>query len=372
MSTLPLIDLAAQQQRLAGLRARMEAVLAHGQYILGPEVAELEQALARRAGVAHCISCANGTDALWLVLKAWGIGAGDAVIVPAFTYAASAEAVAVAGATPVFADVDATHFTLDAASAREAITAAKQQGLTPRALMPVDLFGQPADYAQLLPLAQQAGLRMLCDSAQAFGARWQGTALGGIGDACATSFFPSKPLGCYGDGGAVLTQDDGLRDALVSLRAHGQGAQKHVHARIGANSRLDTLQAAVLLEKLTLFDEEIALRQQVATRYAQLLPQAVQPPRQRPHDDSVWAQYTIRLPDAEARTRVRDALDAAGIASMVYYPLPLHQQAAYAAFPRAALPVSEALCAQVLSLPMHPYLSENAQVRVAQAISAAL
>ena len=360
---LPFIDLQAQQRVIAdAVQQAIGRVLAHGAYIMGPEVTELEQQLARFCGSKHVLSCSNGTDALALVLRGWGIGPGDAVLVPAFTFAATAEVVAWLGATPVFVDVGEHDFNMDAESLRDGIATARRLGLTPRAVIPVDLFGQPADYDALLPIAAEAGLKVLCDAAQACGATYRSRRVGEIGDATSTSFFPAKPLGCYGDGGAVFTDDANLIEAMRSLRVHGQGADKYENVRIGINGRLDTIQAAVLLQKLVIFPSEIAARERIAVRYNAGLSNAVSVPRVAEGRTSVWAQYTIRVP-AATRRRVISDLKEKGIPTAVYYPIPLNRQPAYAAYPSASggVPVSERLASEVLSLPMHPYLAAETQ-----------
>ena len=276
MSSIPFIDLQAQRRRLgASLNRAIEAAVEGGQWIMGPQVRELEEKLAEFAGVKHALACANGTDALMLVLRAWNVGPGDAVFVPAFTFAASAEVVALVGAEPVFVDVLEDTYNMAPASLDAAIAMVKREGkLKPRVVMPVDLFGQPADYAALEPIVAREKLLMLCDAAQGFGALYGAHRTGSIGDASATSFFPAKPLGCYGDGGASFTNDDALIELLRSLRNHGQGADKYENVRIGVNSRLDTIQAAILLEKLKVFPEEIGLREKIARRYSQALGQS--------------------------------------------------------------------------------------------------
>src|SRR3954467_12365520 len=265
------IDLQAQRKRLgAPLDAAIKAAVEGGQWILGPQVAQFEKDIAAWAGVKHAVACANGTDALLLILRAWGVGPGDAVFVPAFTFAASAEVVALAGASPVFVDVLADSFNMDPASLESAIALVKKDGkLTPKVVMPVDLFGQPADYTALEPIARREGLKLFCDTAQGFGGALDGKRTGAIGDAAATSFFPAKPLGCYGDGGACFTNDDDLKNKLLSLRMHGQGSDRYEHVAIGLNSRLDTIQAAILIEKLKIFEDEIDKRNVVAQRYTQ-------------------------------------------------------------------------------------------------------
>ncbi len=370
--SIPFIDLKAQRARIG---ARMdEAILRvvdHGGYIMGPEVRELESQLAEFCGAKHCVSCANGTDALALVLMAWGIKPGDAVFVPAFTFVSTAEVVAWFGATPIFVDVLDDTFNIDPSSLEAAIEACAGNGLTPRAVIPVDLFGQPADYRQLLPLAERHGLKVLSDTAQGFGATLDAKRTGTFGDATSTSFFPAKPLGCYGDGGAVFTDDDELAALMRSLRVHGQGSNKYDNVRIGMNGRLDTLQAAVLIEKLAIFPDEINARQQVADRYTAALANVVETPRMLDGATSVWAQYTIKVDDRDA---VQQACKAAGVPTAVYYPIPLSQQTGYRNYPQApqGVPVSEALSQRVLSLPMHPYLDEGDQRTVIDAVASAV
>jgi dTDP-4-amino-4,6-dideoxygalactose transaminase len=373
-NSIPFIDLAAQRRRLGErVEQALGRVLAHGQYIMGPEVGALEKQLAAFCGARHALSCSSGTDALILALLAKGIGRGDAVICPSFTFAATAEAVALLGATPVFADILPDTFNLDPAGLEPALAAAKREGLTPRALIVVDLFGQPADYARLEPLLARHGLWLLADGAQSFGATYRGRRVGAIGLIAATSFFPAKPLGCYGDGGAVFTDDDALADAMRSLRIHGQGTDKYDNVRIGINGRLDTFQAAVLLEKLALFDEEIAARQRIARRYNELLAPVAVVPRLMEGATSVWAQYTLRL-KAGTRDAVAARLKEDGVPTAIYYPKPLHQQTAYRHFPVAGgkLPVSEQVAQEVLSLPMHPYLDEATQDRIVAAVKKAV
>jgi len=369
------IDLKAQQQRLkAALGPRLDAVLDHGAFIMGPEVKELEKRLAAFCGSRHAISCANGTDALQLALMALGIGAGDAVFTPSFTFAATAEAVALLGAVPVFVDIEPERFTMDPSSLGRAIDEARRRGLAPRAVIPVDLFGRLADYDALLAIAERHRLRVITDAAQAFGARDGGRVAGHVGDLATTSFFPAKPLGCYGDGGAVFTDDDELADRIRSLRIHGKGRDKYDNVRIGLNSRLDTLQAAILLEKLTIYEDEIERRQSVAARYLASLGNAVTAPRPASGELPVWAQYTVRLPNGVDRDIVQAVLKAAGIPTAIYYPLPLHQQTGYRDFPHdpAGLPESERASTEVLSLPMHPYLAEADQARIIDGLTEAL
>jgi len=371
---IPFIDVAAQRRRLGDcIDTAVARVLDHCQFILGPEVRELEAALAAFCGARHAVTCASGTDALLMVLMAKGIGPGDAVICPSFTFCATAEAVALVGATPVFADVDAATFNLAPDSAARAVAAARAAGLTPRMIIPVDLFGQPADFASLNALAAAETLVVLDDAAQAFGATFGNRALGTLADATATSFFPAKPLGCYGDGGAVFTDDDDMRDILVSLRAHGQGADRYDNVRIGLTARLDTIQAAVLIEKLKIFPEEIAERNRIARRYSQHLADVVKVPTVHAHMTSVWAQYTIRV-NVGARDAFAAALKAQGIPTAIYYPKPLHRQEAYRYFPAdpSGLPVCDLLAEEVVSLPMHAYLDETTQDRIIAAVRRAV
>ncbi|SMH41545.1 DegT/DnrJ/EryC1/StrS family aminotransferase [Azospirillum agricola] len=364
-------DLQAQRHRLGGrIDQAIARVLDHGRFIMGPEVVELESKLAAFANVRHCVTCANGTDALQLALMAKGIGPGDAVFVPAFTFVASAEAPALLGATPVFVDVLEDTFTMDSASLSAAIDKVRRMGLKPAAVMPVDLFGQPADYGAIGEIAREHGLFLLADGAQSFGATLANKRVGSLGDATATSFFPAKPLGCYGDGGAVFTDSDTLAQTLRSIRMHGQGVDKYDNVRLGLNSRLDTMQAAVLIEKLSIFEEEIAARNHVAHRYTAGLADPVRLPVVAQEATSVWAQYTIRH---DRRDALAASLKAAGVATAVYYPIPLNRQGGYRRYPVApgGVPVSERLAAEVISLPMHPYLAADAQTRVIDAIHAA-
>jgi dTDP-4-amino-4,6-dideoxygalactose transaminase len=369
MTSIPFIDLQAQRRRLGPAleRAILDAVEG-GQWVMGPQVAALEKELAAFAGVKHAIACANGTDALMIVLRAWDIGPGDAVFVPAFTFAASAEVVALVGAAPVFVDVREDTFNMSPESLKEAIALVRREGkLVPRAIMPVDLFGQSADYPALEEIARAEKLRMLCDTAQAFGATLDGRSTASFGDAAATSFFPAKPLGCFGDGGATFTHDDPLADLLRSIRIHGQGSDKYENVRIGVNSRLDTIQAAVLLEKMKIFPDEIEARERIARRYSKALGASnrIRVPHVEKGAQSTWAQYTIQVPD---RDRVKAELAAKGIPTQVYYPIPLSRQKGYAQFPSAPIPVSEKLSHSVLALPMHPYLDDATQDRIVEAV----
>jgi dTDP-4-amino-4,6-dideoxygalactose transaminase len=372
---VPFIDIGAQRRRLGpSIDAAVGRVLTHCQFVSGPEVAQLEAELAAYSGAKHVIGCASGTDALLMVLMAKGVGAGDAVFCPSFTYCATGEAVVLAGATPVFVDVDDVTFNIDLASLKRSIATAKKLGLKPKAVIPVDLFGQPADHDAIAAVAADEGLFVLDDAAQAFGATYQGRRIGSLALATATSFFPAKPLGCYGDGGAIFTNDDGLADALRSIRVHGQGSDKYDNVRIGLTGRLDTIQAAVLLEKLKIFDDEIVARNKVAERYAQSLGNVVGVPRVAAGNSSIWACYTIRLPKGTDRDAFAATLKAQGVPSAIYYVKSMHMQTAYARYPVAdgGLPVCEALSADVISLPVHAYLDESMQGRVIEAVRSAL
>ncbi|MEA1014476.1 DegT/DnrJ/EryC1/StrS family aminotransferase [Sphingosinicella sp. LY1275] len=372
--TIAFIDLAAQQARIKPqLDARIQAVLSHGHYIMGPEVAELEAKLAAFCGARFALGCANGTDALQLALMALGAGPGDAVFCPTFTFASTAEVVPATGAVPVMVDVRDDSYNLDVESLKRAIVHARELGLRPAGVIPVDLFGLPADYDAIEPIARENGMWIVADTAQGFGATYKGRRTGAIGDIATTSFFPAKPLGCYGDGGALFTGSEELRALLDSYRVHGKGSHKYDNERIGINSRLDTLQAAILLEKLAIYEDEIEARQRVAERYGQRLGNMLRTPEVPSDCRSVWAQYTVRTRNGEARESVMAALKEAGVPSVVYYPRPLHQQTAYRDYPRdpMGLPVAERLATEVFSLPMHPYLAETEQDRVIDAIGAA-
>jgi dTDP-4-amino-4,6-dideoxygalactose transaminase len=371
---IPFIDVAAQRRRLGrSVDEAIARVLGHCQFILGPEVRALEVKLAEFCGARHVVSCASGTDALVLVLMAQGIGPGDAVICPSFTFTATAEVVVLVGATPVFADVEQASFNLDPASLKLACAAAREAGLRPKAVIPVDLFGQPADYDRIMPVAEAEGLFVLDDAAQAFGATYKNRRVGALAPATATSFFPAKPLGCYGDGGAVITEDEELAQVLRSLRVHGEGGGKYDCVRVGLNGRLDTIQAAVLMEKLRIFPEEILARERVARRYSAGLADVATIPRLASGSSSVWAQYTIRLASGR-RDGLAAALKAQGIPTAIHYPVPLHRQQPYQRFPIAlgGAPVSERLAEEVISLPMHAYLDESTQDRIIEATRRAL
>jgi UDP-2-acetamido-2-deoxy-ribo-hexuluronate aminotransferase len=374
MATIPFIDLAAQRHRLDGaIEAAVLRVMDHGVYIMGPEVRQLEEELAAFCGASHVVTCANGTDALGLVLKAKGVGPGDAVFCPSFTFCAVAEAAVWVGATPVFVDVLPDSFNMNPASLQAAVATARTLGLRPAVVVPVDLFGQPADYDNIEAVAAREGLWVLCDAAQSFGASYRGRKVGTIGAATITSFFPAKPLGCYGDGGAIFTDDADLAEIVRSLRVHGQGNDKYDNVRVGMNSRLDTVQAAVLIEKLRIFADEIAARDRVARRYSERLAETATVPTVPDGLDSVWSQYTLRLSGFHRGTFIT-TLKTEGVPTAIYYPAPLHRQGAYAGFPIAegGLPVAERLAEEVVSLPMHPYLTEAVQDRIVAAVRKAI
>jgi dTDP-4-amino-4,6-dideoxygalactose transaminase len=364
------IDLEIQQARIRDrLDAALARVLAHGQYIMGPEVAALEASLSDFCGAPHTIACASGTDALALALMAFGVRPGEAILIPTFTFAATAEVVPLLGAVPVFVDVHADTFNLDPASLEAGIHAARRAGLRPVGVIAVDLFGQPADYDAIHQIAKAHGLWVVADAAQSFGASWRDRKVGTLAKLTTTSFFPAKPLGCYGDGGAVFTDDPEL-DALVrSLRVHGQGKDKYDNVRIGMNARLDTIQAAVLLAKLEIFTDEIEARHCVAGGYERLLAGAVVTPSLCDGASSAWAQYTIRSSERDA---LKARLAAAGIPTAIFYPRPLHRQTAYRDFPVAngGCPIADRLATEVLSLPMHPYLDKATQEKIAAAVCA--
>lgn len=371
-SPIAFIDLKAQRARLgAAMDQAILSVVHHGAYVSGPEVTQVEAELARWGGAKHVIACASGTDALMMVLMAKGVGPGDAVFCPSFTFAATAEAIALVGATPIFCDVTPDDFNICPESLKAALPAAQEAGLMPVGIIAVDLFGQPADYPALNAFAAANGLWVLADAAQSFGARADNRPVGALAEVTTTSFFPAKPLGCYGDGGAILCDDDGLADVLRSIRVHGQGTDKYENVRLGITGRLDTIQAAVLLQKLTIFDDEIAARDRVAARYAAGLGDVLPVPQVRAGRTSVWAQYTIRVPE---RAAVMDRLKAAGVPTMIYYPRPMHTQPLYQSNPVSpgGLAVTETLAAEVLALPMHPYLAEDVQDYIIAAVRQAV
>ena len=369
--SLPFIDLAAQQARIRpDLEKAITQVLNSGQYVMGPQVAELERQLAAFCGAAHCLSCANGTDALQLALMAFDIKPGDAVFVPSFTFAATAEAVALVGATPVFVDVLPDTFNMDPESLKRAIVHSRSLGLRLAAVVPVDLFGLPADYDVLVAIARENGMKVIGDSAQGWGGVYHGRVAGALCDITTTSFFPAKPLGAYGDGGALFTDDAESAALINSLRAHGTGTDRYLYDRIGINSRLDTLQAAILIEKLAIYADEIEARQKVAQRYGEGLSGRYETPYVPAGLTSIWAQYTLKTKDAGEREALQAAAKAAGVPTAIYYPVPLHRQSAYAVFPvdPAGLAVTEDLANRVISLPMHPYLAPDVQDRIIAAV----
>lgn len=372
---VPFIDIGAQRRRLGqSIDDAVGRVLTHCQFINGPEVTRLEAVLAEYSGTKHVVTCASGTDALLMVLMAKNVGPGDAVLCPSFTFCATGEAVALTGATPVFVDVDEATFNMDAEALKRGVATAKKLGLKLKAVMPVDLFGQSADHDAISAIASAEGMFILDDAAQAFGASYKGRRLGTFGLATATSFFPAKPLGCFGDGGAIFTDDAELAETLRSIRVHGQGTDKYDNVRLGLTGRLDTMQAAILLEKLKIFDDEISARNKVAERYARGLGNVVTVPFVAAGNTSVWAQYTIRLPAGVDRDGFAAALKAQGVPTAIYYPKSMHMQTAYSRFPVAdgGLPVCEKLSADVISLPMHAYLDEPTQDRVIKAVRDAL
>jgi dTDP-4-amino-4,6-dideoxygalactose transaminase len=374
LPAIPFIDLPTQRRRLGPVVDNAIArVLNHGQFILGPEVRTFEAELAAFCGAKHVVTCASGTDALVLALRARGIGPGDAVICPSFTFCATAEVAALVGATPVFVDVDEATFNIDAKGIAGAIEVAKGLGLKPKAVIPVDLFGLAADHGAVAAAAEAEGLFILDDAAQGFGATFNNRRLGTFGHATATSFFPAKPLGCYGDGGAVMTDDAEMADIMRSLRMHGHGSDRYDNVRIGLASRLDTMQAAVLIEKLKIFPDEIAARDRVARRYADGLTGVAVTPIVPAGMTSVWAQYTLRIAGGR-RDALAASLKAEGIPTAIYYPIPLHLQQAYKHYPvgKGGVAISARLAGEVISLPMHAYLDAPTQDRIIDAVHRAL
>lgn len=352
------IDLAAQQARIKGkIDAGIQKVLAHGQYILGPEVQELEEKLAAFVGVKHCITCANGTDALQIAQMAFGVGPGDEVITPGFTYIATAETVALLGAKPVYVDIDPRTYNLDPNKLEQAISPST------KAIIPVSLYGQCADFDAINAIAEKHGIPVIEDAAQSFGATYKGRKSCSLSTVATTSFFPSKPLGCYGDGGAIFTNDDEIAIVLRQIARHGQDRRYH-HIRVGVNSRLDTIQAAILLPKLDIFQEEIELRNKVAKNYTNLLinHQDIFSPYIEPENKSVWAQYTLRVKN---RDDIQRKLNNAGIPTAVHYPIPLNKQPAVHDR-EVRLDVGDDLAKTVISLPMHPYIALSEQEKIAE------
>ena len=372
---IPFIDVASQRARLGtSVDVAVKRVLDHCQFINGPEVIRLEELLAAYCGAKHVVSCASGTDALLMVLLAKDIGPGDAVICPSFTFCATGEVVALRGATPIFVDVDEDTFNIDVSSLKKGVALARKLGLKPKAIIPVDLFGQPADHDAICAVGKAENLFVLDDAAQSFGASHNGRKLGTFGLATATSFFPAKPLGCFGDGGAIFTDDAEFAATLRSIRVHGQGSDKYDNVRLGMTARLDTVQAAILIEKLKIFDDEIRARGVVAKRYEESLRDVVKVPRVVDGNTSVWAQYTIRLTGGVRRDAFAATLKSQGIPTMIYYPRSMHQQTGYSKYPvvEGGLPVCERLSNDVISLPMHAYLEEHVQEFIIAAVRRAV
>ncbi len=367
-------DLAAQYRTLQPqMDAAIGAVCAKANFIRGKEVVELEEQLANYVGAKHCITCADGTDALTLALMAWNIGPGDAVFVPDFTFFASGETASLEGATAIFVDVSADTFNMDAASLEQAVETVLREGeLTPRVVVPVDLFGLPAEHDAIRAVARKYNLLVLEDGAQGFGGTLGGRRVCSFGDISTTSFFPAKPLGCYGDGGAIFTDNDDWAALIRSLALHGRGTHKYDNVRIGMNSRLDTLQAAVLQVKLSVFDAEVKAVNELAAYYTEALKDLVITPPTPTGATSSWAQYTLRLPDKRTRDALAAALNEAGIPTMIYFPIPMHRQAAYTGTrsAQADTPVTAQLCDTVMSLPMHPYLSQGDRKKVTDTVHA--
>tara|TARA_Y100001936_G_scaffold247938_2_gene294820 strand:- start:1222 stop:2355 length:1134 start_codon:yes stop_codon:yes gene_type:complete len=359
--SVPFIDLKAQQDKIRPqIEQAIMRVLDHGKYIMGPEVFALEENLSEYCGAKYAISCSSGTDALLMVLMAKDVGRGDAIFLPSFTYTATPEVVALLGATPIFLDVLPDTFNINPDDISEGVKIAQAKGLKPKAIIAVDLFGQPAEYERLHKIAEKHNLWILADAAQSFGASSNNRKVGSLAFATATSFFPAKPLGCYGDGGAIFTDDSDLNEILKSIRVHGKGSSKYDNVRVGLNARLDTLQAAILLEKLKIFDEEIEERQHIADKYNAALEGTMNVPLISRENKSAWAQYTIKVKPGMNRQAIVDRLQSAGVPTMIYYEKPLHLQTAYKNYPTVkSLEASETLSKTVLSLPMSPSLDFN-------------
>ncbi len=375
ISNIPFIDLAAQQARIRPeIDAALAKILDHGQYIMGPEVRALEDDLARFSANTHVISCSSGTDALMLALMAYGLKPRQAVIVPSFTFAASAEVLPCLGAVPIFADIDPATFNLDPNGLAAAKDAADKAGFDCVGIISVGLFGQPADYDQIRAFADAHGMWLLDDAAQSYGASWHGKKVGHLGQITATSFFPAKPLGCYGDGGAVFTENAEFAEIMTSARIHGMGRERYSHDRIGMTARLDSMQAAVLIEKLKIFDEELDLRQAAAAYYHHALDGVVEVQKLDDGVTSSWAQYVVKLPYGTDRAAFQAALKDNGVPTAIYYPKGMHEQAPYVHYPVATggLPVTEDCCTRVVALPMHPYLDNATQDRVIAAVKDAV
>lgn len=365
---LKFIDLAEQQKTIRlEIDNAVKKVLDHGIYIMGPEVKEFEQELCKFSQVKHSLTCANGTDALTLVLMAWGVGPGDAVFVPSFTYVASAEAPSQLGATPFFVDVAEDTFNIDHESLKQAIIDARKLGLNPSVVVTVDLFGYPSDVDKITDIAHSNNIKVLVDAAQSYGACLDSRPVGSMGDATTTSFFPAKPLGCYGDGGAVFTNNDNDAELINSIRLHGKGKEKYDNVRIGLNSRLDTIQAAILIEKLKIFPKELIMRQKVANYYEEGLGSCIKTPQIKNSASSAWAQYTLIIKN---RDFIQEELKKMGTPTVIYYPNPLSKQTGYKHYPSVSSGVktSEYLAQHVLSLPMHPYLKTENQKKIIDSI----
>jgi UDP-2-acetamido-2-deoxy-ribo-hexuluronate aminotransferase len=362
--------LQGQTKRLrAEIDMRIGRVIDHGQFVMGPEVVELERRLAEFCGVRESITVANGTDALQIALMATGVGSGDAVFIPSFTFTATAEVVLLLGARPVFVDVDPVSFNIDCNDLERRIASIRREGVSMKAVIAVDLFGQPADWPRLNDITRRHSLLLIADAAQSFGGTLDAKKVGSLAPITTTSFFPAKPLGCFGDGGAVFTNDTDLAAIMRSIRTHGQGAAKYETARLGINSRLDTIQAAILLAKINILDEEIACRNHIAAEYTRRLRGLVQTPDVGHGKVSAWAQYTIK---SERRTELHNGLKANGVPTAIYYHKPMHLQPAYQKYRSGSLPISEMLCEKVLSLPMNAYAS-NAEIKyVCAAVESAL
>ncbi|QTA81884.1 DegT/DnrJ/EryC1/StrS aminotransferase domain-containing protein [Desulfonema limicola] len=367
------VDLEAQQKRIVHtIEANIQKVLHHGKYIMGPEVEELETRLAKYAGVKHAIACASGTDALLLALMAYNTSPGHGILTTPFTFIASSEVISLLGGVPVFVDVDPVTFNIDPEKLEQTIHSYKTSDISLKGIIPVDIFGIPADYDAINAIAEKHGLFVIEDAAQSFGAEYKGKKSCALADIACTSFFPAKPLGCYGDGGMCFTDNDNLAEILGSIRLHGKGSFKYDNVRIGINGRLDTLQAAILLAKFEIFPEEIKLRNQAAQRYNSLLSsqKSIIPPQTPEGIKSAWAQYSILLKDEDHRSQIQENLKNAGIPSAVYYPRPLHLQSAFVDlnYKQGDFPVSEEICKRILSIPMHPYLTYDDQKKVINAI----
>ena len=366
------IDLKAQQNKIKEkIDQRIKKVLDHGQYIMGPEIDELEEKLSNYIGVKHCISCSSGTDALLIPLVAMGIGPGDAIITTPFTYIATVEVIAILGATPIFCDIYDRTFNINPSGLEEAYNDALSKNLNPKAIIPVDLFGLPARYRLIEEFANEKNLLILEDAAQGFGGRIGDKLAGSYGDVAATSFFPAKPLGCYGDGGAIFTNNDELAEKMKSIRVHGGGKDKYENDRIGINGRLDSIQAAILLEKIEIFDDELKKREKVAEYYTQNIHKMFITPLVPSKYLSSWAQYSILIPGTLDRGKVIDNLSREGIPSMVYYKIPVHLQEGYKkyGFSKGDMQISEDISDRILSLPMHPYLNKDEQNHIINSLN---